>query len=115
MAHGCCPKAAELTAFDHPGMSLAGLLRLDSLFKGTTRPRPLAVLCAIDVVSQLLCQYGLTVAGSSLYVSLLPLLRSLYPPRHARASPGGNAPGSPHALPRPAGAEGPRALFRRRS
>jgi len=61
-------------------MSLAGLLRLDSLFKGTTRPRPLAALCAIDVVSQLLCQYGLTVAGSSLYVSLLPLLRSLYPP-----------------------------------
>ena len=49
-------------------MSLAGLLRLDSLFKGTTRPRPLAALCAIDIVSQGLCQYGLAVAGSSLYI-----------------------------------------------
>lgn len=49
-------------------MSLAGLLRLDSLFKGTTRPRPLVALCAIDIVSQGLCQYGLAVAGSSLYI-----------------------------------------------
>ena len=53
---------------NYVGMSLAGLLRLDSLFKGTTRPRPLAALCAIDIVSQGLCQYGLAVAGSSLYI-----------------------------------------------
>ena len=53
---------------NYVGMSLAGLLRLDSLFRGTIRARPLAALCAIDVVSQGLCQYGLAVAGSSLYI-----------------------------------------------
>ena len=53
---------------NYVGMSLAGLLRLDGLFKGTIRARPPAALCAIDVVSQGLCQYGPAVAGSSLYI-----------------------------------------------
>eukprot|EP00320_Phaeocystis_rex_P004529 CAMPEP_0119068758 /NCGR_PEP_ID=MMETSP1178-20130426/11227_1 /TAXON_ID=33656 /ORGANISM="unid sp, Strain CCMP2000" /LENGTH=95 /DNA_ID=CAMNT_0007050477 /DNA_START=98 /DNA_END=382 /DNA_ORIENTATION=+ len=41
---------------NYVGMSLAGLLRFNSLFTGNIRPRPLAALCAIDVTSQLLCQ-----------------------------------------------------------
>ena len=49
------------------GMSLAGFLHSDLFRIGTFRKGRLAVLCAIDVASQFLCQYGLTLAGSSLY------------------------------------------------
>ena len=50
------------------GMSLAGLLRADVFSKGTLRRAKMLKLCAVDVVSQFLCQYGLSVAGSSLYI-----------------------------------------------
>lgn len=53
---------------NYVGMLMGGLLRKDVLSTGTFRNRQLALLCAIDVVSQFLCQYGLTVAGSSLYI-----------------------------------------------
>ena len=53
---------------NYVGMSLAGLLRRDVFSTGIVRTKKMAALCAIDVVSQLLCQYGLTVAGSSLYI-----------------------------------------------
>ena len=52
---------------NYVGMSLAGLLRRNVFSQGTFRWQRLSVLCAVDVVSQLLCQYGLAVAGSSLY------------------------------------------------
>ena len=50
------------------GMACAGLLRPNVFSTGVFRTRRLLVLCAIDVFSQLLCQYGLTLAGSSLYI-----------------------------------------------
>ena len=53
---------------NYVGMSLAGLLRRDVFSKGVFRKGKLAVLCAVDLVSQFLCQYGLAVAGSSLYI-----------------------------------------------
>jgi len=53
---------------NYVGMSLAGLLKRDVFGKGTFRKRKLAILCSVDVVSQGLCQYGLAVAGSSLYI-----------------------------------------------
>ena len=49
-------------------MMMYRLLRRDVFMKGTFRPTKLLLLSAIDVVSQFLCQFGLTVAGSSLYI-----------------------------------------------
>ena len=48
-------------------MTLAAILRRRLFSVGTVRVRKMCILCAIDVVSQFLCQYGLTLAGSSLY------------------------------------------------
>ena len=53
---------------NYVGMSFAGLLRANVFSTGIFRWRQLVVLCAVDVFSQFLCQYGLSVAGSSLYI-----------------------------------------------
>ena len=53
---------------NYVGMTLAAFLRGDVFSTGTFPKRRLAVLSVIDVISQFLCQYGLTLAGSSLYI-----------------------------------------------
>ena len=53
---------------NYVGMSFAAFLRPKLWSTGTLRPRKLMLLCAIDVLSQFLCQYGLAIAGSSLYI-----------------------------------------------
>ena len=53
---------------NYVGMTLAAITRHNIFTTGTIRWKKMAILSSIDVLSQFLCQYGLAVAGSSLYI-----------------------------------------------